>query len=173
VGLVANSSRGSWARLLFILALACACTDDVSVANSVGAGACWYGAGECQYTDSAGCTDLGGAFAGAGANCECACDADINDDNGVGGPDFGILSGCIGPVTPECTAADINCDGVVDDCDAAVMGATDVNGPIPDPTACARAFCGACDFGNGCATRTPGNCESQDGTYLGDGIPCP
>jgi hypothetical protein len=65
----------------------------------------------------------------------CSCDGDLDGNGTVGLPDLTILLGCIGlPPTGACAGADLNCDGVIDAADQAVLQCQ-FGGP-PDPACC-------------------------------------
>jgi hypothetical protein len=65
----------------------------------------------------------------------CNCTADLNGDGVVGLPDQVILGMCIGdPPAGPCAAADIDCNGVIDAADLAVLNCQFL-GP-PDPACC-------------------------------------
>jgi hypothetical protein len=64
---------------------------------------------------------------------------------------------------------DVNCDGVVDLCDASIVGCR-----FGSATAdcCGDAVCGACEVFGGCQRASVDLCRSSGGTYLGDDIAC-
>ncbi len=66
----------------------------------------------------------------------CPCDGDVDEDGVVGVSDLAIVLACEG-TTPVgvCARADVNCDGVIDMQDAAIVQCQ-INAGWPDPSCC-------------------------------------
>jgi MYXO-CTERM domain-containing protein len=108
----------------------------------------------------------------------CPCDADVEkiagEDYVVNLSDIGTLTGCIGaPPDGACADADVNCDGVVDQCDVAVVQrVVELGLHEPEHYLC-NARCGACDTPEGCVQTSGSYCtETLGGTYRGDNRVC-
>ena len=116
---------------------------ETSCCEQVECGACDV-AGRCFASGQMSCADAFGSFR-SGGNCDaCACDANLDDDEFIGGLDFGAFIECLvgAPGCPDPTLADVNCDGRVDDCDGDVI-ACQFN-TLGEPSCCTSTVCGAC-----------------------------
>lgn len=108
----------------------------------------------------------------------CPCDGDVDGSGFIQIQDILFAIDCVNGVEPEppltCDAADVDCDGVVDLCDASrihcqFIGMTDC---------CANTVCGACCNGGGgfdkCIVVSSAFCDMYptDAEFLGDGTVC-
>ena len=111
---------------------------------------------------------------GAFAAPVCACDSDVNRDGEVNLDDYYCFDPLWWGGTLECPNTDVNCDGVSDACDWAVVAC----GLDGGGTECCDIPCGACCGGeqgeHRCQRTTAAFCA--DGLYgryyAGDGVAC-
>ena len=118
------------------------------------------------------------AMGGIWLGMTCPCDGDMDGNGVIQMQDILFVIDCVNGVEPEppqtCDAADIDCDGVVDLCDASrvhcqFIGMTDC---------CTNTACGACcNSGVGfepCLVISEAFCHSEliKGDYLGNGTEC-
>jgi hypothetical protein len=66
-----------------------------------------------------------------------ACDPDVNNDGGVGTPDYAPIGANIGQPTSAYPGADVNCDGGIGTPDYAHVGANIGGAPGPSGLSCA------------------------------------
>ncbi len=102
----------------------------------------------------------------------CACDADVVKDPSspyqVNLTDVGAFSVCLrDPTSPDCMGTDVNCDGEIDLCDAAIVAQVMARGYTqPEPFLCAQIECGGCETSDGCVRTSQDYCtRSLMGTY--------
>jgi hypothetical protein len=94
----------------------------------------------CQVLTQADCLSQGGVWNEPGSDCttvncyknwvvaddfcingcpQCRCD--VNGDGQCNTLDVAFVGGCLGPAVPPCAAADVNCDGIIDPQDQAIV----------------------------------------------------
>ncbi len=66
-----------------------------------------------------------------------ACDADVNNDGGIGNPDYAPIGANFGQPTAAFPGADVNCDGGIGNPDYAPIGAGFGGAPGPSGYSCA------------------------------------
>ncbi len=111
----------------------------------------------------------------------CPCNGDANLDGSITWDDFRCFEELLFGGSSECPNTDINCDGVSDACDMAVLQCQ-LDGGGPE---CCDVPCGACCLGErddasgrgqlgNCLETTEAFCTGELfwGTYQGDGVSC-
>jgi len=100
------------------------------------------------------------SFSGPMVASADVCDADVDGSGSVLGGDLSAYLMCQGlQPAGECAAADVNCDGVINGCDLAVIQCA--QNTSNDGSCCETVRCGSCVDESGCAIGAAVQCAER------------